>query len=141
MGAAVMAMSKDMVYIVEVPSLRVIQANRAFSRLLGYTPEEIPNLTVRDFTATDPKAITEIMKTLEATSEMPLGLRRFRRKDGTFLEIETTIGRARIGNRIVDCVIARDPTERREAERAWREGAQRTRIFADSALEGTVIPD
>jgi PAS domain S-box-containing protein len=141
MGAAVMALSKDMVYIVEVPSLRVIQANRAFTRLLGYTPEEIPNLTVRDITATDPAHILEVMKMLETTSEVPIGLRNFRRKDGTLLEIETTIARTKIGDRFVDCVVARDPTERREAERAWREGAQRTRIFADAAFEGIVITD
>jgi PAS domain S-box-containing protein len=139
MGAAVMALGKDLVYLVEVPSLRVIQANRAFTRLLGYTPEEIPNLTVRDFTLTDPKSIAEVMKMLEATSEVPIGLRNFRRKDGTILEIETTVGRIKIGDRIVDCVVARDPTERREAERAWAEGAQRTRIFADAAFEGIVI--
>jgi PAS domain S-box-containing protein len=141
MGAAVMALSKDMVYVVEVPSLRVIHANRAFTQVLGYAAEEIPNLTVRDFSATDPKVIAEVMKTLEATSEMPIGLRKFRRKDGTLVEIETSIGRTRIGERVVDCVIARDPTERTEAERARLEGAQRTRTFADAAFEGIVITD
>jgi PAS domain S-box-containing protein len=141
MGAAVMALAKDMVYIVEVPSLRVIHANRAFTQVLGYSPEEIPNLSVWDFTATDPKLIVEVMKTLEATSEMPIGLRKFRRRDGTILEIETSIGRTRIGDRVVDCVVARDPTERREAERVKREGDQRTRIFADAAFEGIVITD
>jgi PAS domain S-box-containing protein len=141
MGAAVMALGKDMVYVVEIPSLRLIQANRAFTQLLGYTPEEIPNLTVRDIVATDPKLIAEVMRTLEATSEMPIGMRSFRRKDGTLLEIETSIGRSKIGDRVVDCIVARDPTERREAERAKREGDQRTRIFADAAFEGIVLTD
>jgi len=141
MGAAVMALGRDMVYVVEVPSLRVIQANRAFTQILGYTPEEIPTLSVRDFVATDPKRIEEVMKTLEATSELPIGLRSFRRKDGSMLEIETIIGRTKIDGRIVDCVVARDPTERREAERAKREGDQRTRIFADAAFEGIVLTD
>jgi PAS domain S-box-containing protein len=141
MGAAVMGLAKDLVYVVEVPSLRVIQANRAFTRLLGYTPEEIPNLTVRDITVTDPKSIADVMKMLEVTSEVPVGLRRFRRKDGTMLEIEVSIGRSKIGERVVDCVVARDPTERRETERARREGDQRTRMFADAAFEAIVITD
>jgi PAS domain S-box-containing protein len=141
MGAAVMALGKDMVYVVEVPSLRLIQANRAFTQLLGYSAEDIPGLTVREFTATDPKAIAEVMKTLEATNEMPIGMRQFRRKDGTILDIEVSIGRSKIGERVVDCVVARDPTERREAERAKREGDQRTRMFADAAFEGIVITD
>jgi len=47
----------------------------------------------------DPKLIAQVMKTLEATSEMPIGLRKFKRKDGTTLEVETSIGRTKIETR------------------------------------------
>ncbi len=141
MGGAIMALGTDMVFVVDPATRRLVQANAAFTRILGYAPGEVPHLTIRDISATDPEIVTANMAILDTVGELPAALRTFRRKDGTLVEIESSIGRTRFGGHVLDCVVGRDPSERRAAERAMRDSELRMRTFVDAAFEGIALTD
>ncbi len=135
-GEAVMALGTDIVFVVDAPSLRIVRANLAFTHVLGYPSDEVSRLTIRELSAADPKVIEATLATLVETGQVPLSVRPFRRKDGTVVEIESSVGRTVVDGRVLYCVVGRDPTERHRAERARREGELRMRTFVDAAFEG-----
>jgi PAS domain S-box-containing protein len=140
-GEAVMALGTDIVFVVDAPSLRIVRANLAFTHVLGYLPDEVSRLTIRELSAADPKVIEATLATLVETGQVPLSVRPFRRKDGTVVEIESSVGRTVVDGKVLYCVVGRDPTERHKAERARREGELRMRTFVDAAFEGITITD
>lgn len=48
-----MSIGTDVVMVVDADTMRVVMANRAFSRILGYTSDEIAGLTAYDLVASD----------------------------------------------------------------------------------------
>jgi len=117
---AVIDQSNDAIYLREARDLRLLEANGAFRRLLGYEAEEIAGLTIGDFVVLSPE---ELMANNEAilSSERPLtGERQYKRKDGSIIDVEVGATSVTVAGRRVVCVVARDITERKRAEEALR---------------------
>jgi len=141
MGAAVMSLATDAVFLVDPETLRVPVANAAFTRTFGYGPEDLRSLGIRDFALTDPATIEANLRAIAASGELPLGVRRYRRKDGTIIEMETRAGSTVVEGRTLYCVVARDITERRQAEQSLRDSEERFRKLAEAAFEGIAITE
>ncbi|CAN5464393.1 N/A [soil metagenome] len=130
---AVVEQAAENIFLVDMETKRIFQANAAFYDSLGYTAGEIENLTLYDIVAHDRASIDRNMERILEAGRLHLGERVYLRKDGTFLEVE--VGAAALSYGDVDalCVVAHDITERKDAEYALSEvrEAERRRIARD----------
>ena len=56
---AVIQQMAEAIHLLDVETKRVLESNPAFQRLLGYTPEELKNLTVYNFVAHERESIDD----------------------------------------------------------------------------------
>ncbi len=133
--------SVDSLYIHDLEG-NFIDLNPAALNMLGYRREEIPSLTLSNLLSADQEsAALRALREFEAKGARPARPEfRLRRKDGKFVDVETTITlvpyagipRAVLG-------IARDVTERRRREDELRESEERFRIMADGCPAATWV--
>jgi PAS domain S-box-containing protein len=99
---------------------KLYESNPAFARMLGYTQEEMRQLHVWDWDALWTRE--ELLSRLENRFAVPATFEtRHRRKDGSFYEVEVSVGGAELGGRKFLYCVLRDTTGRKAAEEALRE--------------------
>ena len=133
---AILQQSLEAIYIYDVETLRVIEANPAFSALLGYEIEEIPSLTLYDIVAADDTDMDYLQQKILNSDGVTLGERLWRRKDGRTVEVEVTANRIQQDERNMIFVVGRDITERKRAEMALRESEERYAVAVRGANDG-----
>jgi PAS domain S-box-containing protein len=113
---AVIEQSAEAIWLFDPDTKLVLESNTSFQELLGYTAEELREMTNYDFVAHSREDIDALVqfKVLEGKS-LP-SERKYRRKDGTLLDVE--VGGAMISyqSKRVVCSVARDLTERKALE-------------------------
>jgi PAS domain S-box-containing protein len=122
----------------------IVLANPALEALLGYERGELlgqPMLTVtghapeehrRDFQRT----LGEIKARGSSAGEYLA-----RRKDGSFIEVETRSSGAAVGGRFHLVVVGQDVTERKQSEQALRQGEATLRAFLDAVPTPALLLD
>jgi PAS domain S-box-containing protein len=107
--------------LVDVETRRIVESNPAFREALGYTEEELHHMTLYDIVAHDRESIDQnIWLTVEKRSSL-VGERKYRRKDGSLLDVEASGSIILRGGRETLCVVAHDITERAQAQRLLEE--------------------
>jgi PAS domain S-box-containing protein len=107
--------------LVDVETRRIVESNPAFREALGYTEEELHHMTLYDIVAHDQESIDQnIWLTVEKRSSL-VGERKYRRKDGSLLDVEASGSIILRGGRETLCVVAHDITERAQAQRLLEE--------------------
>lgn len=105
----------DGIMLVERGTGRVLLANRALQRMLGYTASEMTDLTLYDFIVHEPTEVAANLERCFTQDKAPRGERGYRRKDGKLVTVEISTSILRYyGHRAV-CVIVRDRSERKAA--------------------------
>ena len=99
---------------------RILQANASFHQSLGYEAEELRRLTIYDIVADDKETIDRNIHRVVEEGRLSIGERRYRRKDGTLIDVEVSASAIAYGGRPALCVVAHDVTQRKEAEEALR---------------------
>lgn len=129
----VVEQAAETIFLVDVQTRRIIQANLAFHDLLGYTPEDLETLTLYDIVAHDRVSIDRITERILREGRYRVGERLYLCKDGTFLDVEVSAAALSYGDTDVMCVVAHDITERKQTEEALSEvrEAERRRIARD----------
>jgi len=113
---AVVEQSPDGIYLVDVKTRRLLEANTAFQGLLGYTPDEIRSLSVYEFVAADHEDIDRRFHEI-LTSEAPISYeRKLRRKDSSIVDVWVSANLISYGGREVMCSLVRDLTEKKAIE-------------------------
>jgi PAS domain S-box-containing protein len=97
----------------------VYEANRAFTDMLGYTPEEVGGLHVWDWNVgrTPGESLAHLCAT-DAIGEYVE--RRYRRGDGSLLDVEISVNGAVCGGRKLVFCVCRDISERKRMEQELR---------------------
>lgn len=114
---AVIEQTSESIFLIDPTTHRIIESNTAFQKLLGYDGEEILSLTLGDFIDHDAESIAyNIERTLSGQS-YHLGERRYRRKDGSLVEVEVSANKIYYGKRTALSAVVRDITQRKQAER------------------------
>jgi two-component system, cell cycle sensor histidine kinase and response regulator CckA len=137
MGQAVMDLGADAVFLVDRETLHLLEANRAFHRLLGWSAEEIPQLSLEGLLEARPE-LGELLASIDERQGQA-GVHRFRRKEGGVLEMEVSAGTSSEGGRPLLLVVARDLTERRAAEARQRESEERLRVAFQTVPDALTI--
>ncbi len=121
------------ILLADADSKRVLDANTAYLNLLGYTSEEILQLTLYDLVAHDRESIDRHSREVLATRHHFMDERRVRRKDGSLVDVEVSVNLISYGGRKVMCGIARDITERKLSEQALQESEERYRLLIENS--------
>ena len=104
------------IFLVEGETRRIIESNSAFQETLGYTEEELSSMTLYDIVAADRKSIDmNIQRSLEQRRRF-VGERKYRRKDGSLVDVEVSASIILHKGMETMCVVAHDITERKWAE-------------------------
>jgi PAS domain S-box-containing protein len=122
--------------LVDVETRRIVASNPAFRETLGYTEEELGHMTLYDIVAHDRESVDQnILWTVENGRSL-VGQRRYRRKDGTLLEVEASGSIILRDDRETLCIVAHDVTERARVQELLEERvATLSHIAADLAFD------
>jgi PAS domain S-box-containing protein len=118
---AVVEQTSEGLMLSHIETLRVIECNAAFARMLGYTVPEALMLTAYDFVVDDRDAIDARVAIYRREGTGITGERRFRCKDGSILDVEINMTVIAYGGKDVFCTIMRDISDRKQAEEALRQ--------------------
>ncbi len=138
---AVMEQSSDNIYLVDVASKRVIEANVALQRLLGYSAEEMENLSIYDFIDHRPEDIDEKVDRVLDSNLTFLPERYYRCRDGRRVPVEVVANSFEYYGRTVLCIVSRDISKRQEAERALREQEEKYRLLVENVRASIALVD
>jgi PAS domain S-box-containing protein len=106
--SAVIEQSAEGIYLIDARNRQVIESNPTMTRLLGFTAEEFRGKPVHEFFGEMRGAVEErLVKALY--SQVPVvAEQRYVRKDGSTVDVGTSMSLIRYGNRRALCVIVRD---------------------------------
>jgi PAS domain S-box-containing protein len=111
------------IFVVDIDTKLILEANAAYRNLLGYTAQDMLGLglTLYDVVAHDRKSIDLNLEQIQHEGAHFIGERRHRRKDGSLVDVEVSSSVISYGGGKALCVIVHDITERkRSAERLQR---------------------
>jgi diguanylate cyclase (GGDEF)-like protein/PAS domain S-box-containing protein len=116
----VMEQAAENIFLVDVETKRILEANAALHRSLGYALEELKDMTLYDIVAHDQQSVDRNIRHILAEGRHLIGERRYRRKDGSFVDVEVSASAISYGGGEAMCIVAHDITERKKAEEALR---------------------
>jgi PAS domain S-box-containing protein len=113
---------------------RVVEANRRFAEMLGYTHKEVYKLHTWDWDKNfPPEQILEMGRNVD---EKGLHLEtKHTRKDGSVIDVDISINAAIFGEQKLIFCVCRDITERKRAVEALKDSEESYRELADSITD------
>ncbi len=133
---AVLEQSADNIYILDVQTKKILEANDTLQKLLGYSAEEMKGLKIYDFVMHDQKDIDQKIVAMAKQKRAFVGKRQYRRKDGTPVEVEVSAHLITYGDREALCVVSRDISIRCQTEqRIERLNRLKENLLKPSSIE------
>src|ERR671910_1140379 len=117
---AVVEQAAEGILLVDVSTKRVLDANTTYQGLLGYSPEEMPYLTLYDLVPYSREDTDSYVGSLLDQGRYVSGGREHRRKDGSLIDVEVSANVIFDAGREVICMVVRDITERKRTEEELR---------------------
>jgi PAS domain S-box-containing protein len=112
----VIEQAAENIFLVDAKTKQILEANDALHRSLGYTAEEMQRLTLYDIVAHDRESVDRFTQHILDEGRFSVGERKYRRKNGTLLDVEVNVSAIPRGGRVAMCITAHDVTERKRAE-------------------------
>jgi diguanylate cyclase (GGDEF)-like protein/PAS domain S-box-containing protein len=128
---AVVELSAESIWLFDPDTKQVLESNTTFQEMLGYTAEELRIMTNYDFVAHSREDIDAAVERVVQERRGFFGERKYRRKDGTLLDVEVSGTVIPYRGREVVCGVARDVTERKKAEEEKNSQARHAALRAD----------
>ncbi|HEY6752218.1 MAG TPA: PAS domain S-box protein [Rubrobacteraceae bacterium] len=116
----VIEQAKENIFLVDAETRLIVESNPAFQETLGYTEEELRSMTLYDIVAADPKSIDSNIRRILEQKHRSVGERKYRRKDGSLVDVEVSVSTILRNGRETLCDVAHDITERKRREEAQR---------------------
>jgi PAS domain S-box-containing protein len=130
---ALVEQSSDGIFLADAETMRILEANQAYCRLLGYSPEEILNLTLYDVVTASRESVEGNIQKVLTEGYHFIGERQHRRRDGSLVDVEISLHSVSFGGKQALCTVVRDITERKRAEEALKENEKRYRDLFENA--------
>jgi PAS domain S-box-containing protein len=118
---AVVEQTAEGIYLVDADSRQVVESNAAFQKLLGYTAEELHDMSIYVFVGHDREDVDTRFNQVLTAGSHSFGEREYRRKDGSLVTVEASAGVITYGRRKALCTVVRDVTERKRVEAQLQE--------------------
>jgi len=139
----VVEQAAENIFLVDAETRRVLEANDALLRSLGYSEDELKQMTLYDIVAHEQESVDLNIERVMQEGTASLGERQYRRKDGSLAEVEVNVSAVPYNGEMAMCIVAHDVTERKRAEAMLGEirEAERNRLareLHDSTLQDIV---
>ncbi len=110
---SLVAQAEEMILTVDAETRRILDANPFAARVLGFGPRELAGLRLDDITMADEAELAAFVARIHADGEVHLADVRYRRRDGSPLDVEVVASLVAYGGREAMLVLARDVSERK----------------------------
>ncbi len=114
--SSVVKQSAESIFLIDLESRYLIEANLSFQKLLGYGKDEISGLQMYDFIAHNRDNIDQNVNIIIKKGQHFIGDRKYKKKNGTLVDVEVTASLITNNETKLLCVVARDITARKQAE-------------------------
>lgn len=138
---AAVEQSADNIFLVDLDSKRILEANPALQNLLGYTREELLGMTAYDFIDHPRSDIDKKIELILEKGNSFIGERKYRCKSGSVIDVEVNVATISYRGKKALCIVSRNITERKKIETALRDAYLRYLELFDSVQEGIAITD
>ncbi len=130
---AVVEQAAEGIFLFEAESKRIVEANPAFRRLLGYAETEMAGLILYDLVAHSRASVDANTARIVAEGRHIVGERDYRHKDDTTVPVKVSATALRGAAGPLLCVVVRDLSVRRAAAAALRASEARLRVVIGNA--------
>src|SRR5215203_2389731 len=117
----VIEQAAENICLVDAETKRILESNPAFQETLGYTEEELRHMTLYDIVANDRASVDRNMRRVREQKHYYVGERKYRRKDGSLVDVEASGGMILLDGRESLCIVAHDITERAQVQELLEE--------------------
>ena len=132
----VIEQATENIFLIDVETRRIVESNHAFREALGYSEEELDRMTLYDIVAADSESVDRNLRRTLEQGRASVGERRYRRKDGTLLDVEAAGSIIVRDGRQTLVAVAHDITERARAQHLLEERvATLSGIAAEQTLD------
>ncbi len=122
---AVVAQASEGIFLIDADSKRFLESNAALQNLLGYTAQEVLELTLYDAIAAQPESINQDVQHIYTQKNHFTGEWRCLCKNNSLVDVEVSANLISYEERDALCIVVRDITQRKRAEQALRESEKR----------------
>jgi PAS domain S-box-containing protein len=116
----VVEQAAENIFLVDIETKRILEANAALARSLGYTAEELKEMTLYEIVAHDRESVDQNIERIVQGGHRYLGERKYQRKDGSLADVEVNTRALSYGGKEAICIVAHDVTERKRMENNLR---------------------
>jgi PAS domain S-box-containing protein len=117
----VIEQAAENICLVDAETKRILESNPAFQETLGYTEEELRHMTLYDIVAHDRASVDRNMRRVRERKHYYVGERKYRRKDGSLVDVEASGSMILLDGRESLCIVAHDITERARVQELLEE--------------------
>src|SRR5215203_5239824 len=117
----VIEQAAENICLVDAETKRIVESNPAFQETLGYTEEELRHMTLYDIVAHDRASVDRNMRRVRERKHYYVGERKYRRKDGSLVDVEASGSMILLDGRESLCIVAHDITERARVQELLEE--------------------
>ena len=136
---AVIEQATENIFLVDVETKSIVESNTAFCEAMGYAEEELLRMTLYDVVDADREGVDANIRRVSEQRSPFVGERRYRRKDGSLLDVEVSASVVLRGGRETLCVVAHDVTERAKMQKLLQERVETlSRVAASLTLDQPV---
>ncbi|MEN6615023.1 MAG: PAS domain S-box protein, partial [Syntrophorhabdus sp.] len=136
--------SSDGVFLFSPKTMKILEANTSFLRMMGYEEKEITRISLPDIISMPKKEIALNIKSVVGHAGPVSGVRRYRKKDGTFTDVDITSSLINYNGDQFIMVNVRDVTERLRAQHEMEQQASQLKDQAeiiDIAEDAIIVRD
>lgn len=110
---SLVAQAEEMIFLFDGNTLQMLEANQYTERALGYTRQELLSLTVDRLVEAEADDVRANVRRTMQQGELHIPDRRYRRKDGTVIDVDVVASQVAYGGREAVLALVRDVSERK----------------------------
>jgi PAS domain S-box-containing protein len=133
---AVIEVSGEGIFLVDAQTGIIKEANAAFEQLLGYSTQEMLELTIYDLMASDKETIDRDIQDILTIKQPFQRQSYYRHRDGSLLEVEVTARAIAYSGGQLLCVCLRGHNSCQQVEQAVRQAEAKYREIFENAAQG-----
>ncbi len=129
---AVIEQTGEGIFLFDPRTKRILEANPAFQSMFGYATEELLRKTLYDLIPHDTESVDRNIERALEQGQIWIGERRYRRKDGSLVDVEVSGSVISYGGEQAICSVVRGITERKRSEEKQRFLGKASEVLSSS---------
>lgn len=114
---AIVEQSLEAIYTLDPTTMKIVETNATFHKLLGYTMKDLKQMQLYDLIAHDRDNINSFISKIMLAKSIDIGERQWRKKNGEIITVLVSAGVIQIAEKSVIVITGRDITPIKEVER------------------------